>query len=263
MNEEIQAEAYRRELAAANGSTAEALQRLLMNRMILDYRVSPLMWEWGTNYEVDSLRKFNDVAERAISNEALNFENYIRNSAQGVDASALDDFSHSDEFQRITIEFGQVHRSSIFLRSYALLERILNYVCEDFADWNQEKLKVKDLHGSGIERAKNYLTKLHDFDFVSKNQYWDLLLQYGKIRNLYAHTYGDLPDDEQKRTQIKKDIKILKSVTAKDGGIVLEVDFVKEFLTVLSNFFESFFRKIEEYTQSNPAKPKQPRMLDR
>ena len=238
------------------GLAAQGVERIFTNQIYSGHAISPLMWEWGTSYEIESLRKFSEIAERAILDEAVNFKKHIENSSQGLEGFQLEAYlsNHSDEYERISVQFAQVHRSSIFLRSYGLLERILNYVCEDFAEWNRVKILVKDLKGQGIERAKIYLSKQHDFDFVSKNPEWALLQSYGRIRNLFAHTYGDLPDDDTKRKQITNDVNKLKFIKIDKGDIVLEENFTTNFLDILRSFFDVFFQEIEKYTLSNPAK---------
>jgi hypothetical protein len=249
-------------MGAPAGMSAEAMMRLLTNQMVFPTKVSPLMWQWGTSFELESIQKFTVIAEKAIKAEVENFDQYIKEKSGNLEGQELQEylFDHSDEFERVSVHFAQIHRSSIFLRCYGLLERILHYISEDFALWNETKIQEKDLKGQGIERTKEYLSKVHDFDFAQNNILWSILKRYGRIRNLFAHTYGDLPDDPSERARILEDLSHLEFIHSDSNDIILEENFNSKFFEILRTFFDDFFARVEEYIKKNPAKVATPKI---
>lgn len=102
--------------------------------------------------------------------------------------------------------FPALHWSSIFNSAYALFENHLNELCIIFGkDLNNKHLKdlsLKDLKGSGIERAKNYLSKVIGIKNIFDSGDWLEIQNYSKLRNVLVHTLGRLDLSRQDHKEV-------------------------------------------------------------
>src|SRR6185437_15824128 len=55
---------------------------------------------------------------------------------------------------------------------YGYFEKTLNDVCAEFRSSENIKLSLADLHGHGIERARNYLVKVVGFEKAFSTSDW-------------------------------------------------------------------------------------------
>lgn len=79
-------------------------------------------------------------------------------------------------------------RMSLFLSLYAFLELILEELCRLQQIEHDFTLTSTDLYGHGIERSKNYLTKVAGIDFAfGESKEWSEIKKYQKLRNHFAH----------------------------------------------------------------------------
>lgn len=56
-------------------------------------------------------------------------------------------------------------RTSLFITCYSFIEHELVQICNLQHKRHNYKIKLKDLHGDGIKRAAEYLTKVADINF--------------------------------------------------------------------------------------------------
>jgi len=87
--------------------------------------------------------------------------------------------------------FPDTLRKSLFVSTYSTFESFLTELCED----TQARLKltksVRDYHGRGIRRARDYLVNEAGGDVPSGNR-WQTILTYGKLRNCIVHCQGEI-----------------------------------------------------------------------
>lgn len=88
--------------------------------------------------------------------------------------------------------FPVLHWNSIFNSAYALFENHLNELCIIFGKDLKKNECLKDSKGKGIERAKNYLSKVIGIKNIFNSADWQEIQNYSKLRNVLVHTLGKL-----------------------------------------------------------------------
>ena len=75
-------------------------------------------------------------------------------------------------------------------------------------------LKLEDVRGDGIERAKLYLSKVCLIDFPEQSNEWNMMQKLNSIRNCVVHAEGIVPN--------VKSPKKLKNIINNTDGLELE-----------------------------------------
>jgi hypothetical protein len=188
------------------------------------------------NQHLDFLRKsmmqeMNNLKERASRLvEDMNVDD--EEIETSIYHSLLQDehYQFHDEFPQAINAIEQIQWRSNFIVLYSLFEFVLNEICYAIEKKSSFKLKLTDIHGSGIERAKDYLTKVAEMKMPFQQKDWDRVILLSKIRHKIVHTYGEV--DEKMIKQLKKDIdtnNIELNITEKRKKIILlSYKFVKQ-----------------------------------
>ncbi len=132
--------------------------------------------------------------------------------------------------------FEQIQWRSNFLVLYSLFEYVLNEICYVIEKKSNLSLTLKDIHGAGIERARNYLVKVARVEMPFQSKHWQRAKLLSDIRNKIVHGNGEI--DEKFTEKLKEDINknIIKlnvfselNVTEqKKKEILLSYEFVKQ-----------------------------------
>lgn len=141
-----------------------------------------------------------------------------------------------DEFPLAINAFEQIQWRSNFLVLYSLFEYVLNEICYVIEKKSSLNLKLKDIHGTGIERARDYLVKVARVEKPFKSKHWQRAKLLSDIRNKIVHSNGEI--DERMISNLKEDMdkKIIKLNTyvelniteQKKKEILLSYEFVKK-----------------------------------
>ena len=77
----------------------------------------------------------------------------------------------------------------------------MNYICRLAKRKTKSNLKLDDLKGQGVVRAKLYLKKVASIDDPFNSQSWQKIKKYAELRNVMAHATGelDLSNDKHKK----------------------------------------------------------------
>lgn len=174
-----------------------------------------------------------------------------------------------DSERELEFDFASIHWSSIFITQYSYIEHILDEICEYYAYKNGSKLKVKDLNGAGIERAKNYISKFMGVPDPFGKSEWGKIKDYAKIRNKIIHAGIQL---DQNLDIDKKVIKIISNINSlslerfyhhepedpydetnekmnsilHEPKLELNVEFLNEVINDYEKFFEHLFDDLEK-----------------
>lgn len=153
------------------------------------------------------LRKYISFFEGTLLNTRENLiksaENASSKLPKGHQWKAFDNIG--EHLFYIDDLFSQIHRSSLFLTIYGLFEFELDFLCEALGNYYKLNLKPSNLRGKGIERSKNYFSKVN-IPFPSNTKQWTQICKLKDIRNLIAHARGILLPDNQ-NMEIRKYIK--------------------------------------------------------
>jgi hypothetical protein len=73
---------------------------------------------------------------------------------------------------------------------YGYFEKLLSDFCREQRAARNLKLSLKDLHGQGIERARNYLVKVVGLEKAFSTSEWQSIKFIGVLRIAVAHRDG-------------------------------------------------------------------------
>ena len=138
------------------------------------------------------MKRHVDVALKGLELELRDLESVMENELYELKEHQQDAyFSNVNDYWIETAEvLPLLQWHSHLLISYGYFEKVLNDLCADMKKTNEFSLSLKDLHGQGISRARNYLTKVANVEapFLSKD--WASISCLGDLRNVIAHRGG-------------------------------------------------------------------------
>lgn len=140
--------------------------------------------------------------------------------------------------------FPHLLRSSLFLSNYSLFEDSLNRLCHIIEVSSRSRLRLKDLRGSGVIRARLFLDRIAELTFDEEGELWADVNRLRLLRNCLAHQSGELGE-------VGGDLDLLvekhPALTMDEAGhIVLEAEFGPWAYSRL----ESFLLKVARYADS-------------
>ncbi len=144
-------------------------------------------------------------------------------------------FDFADEHDKYDKVFPAILRKSIFTSLFSYFEHQLIDMCKD-----KEKLKSIN-HGTGLDKAKEYLSKNENLGEIFRGKDWNLIKQYSKVRNCLVHAGGIiyLMARTGEQQDVRNFIKITKGIVVNQGDIIeLESRFCKEFGSLTGDFLE-------------------------
>jgi hypothetical protein len=118
------------------------------------------------------------------------------------------------------------------------VENNLKYVCNSVGQEKGKTLKPKDISGQGIiDKCKKYLEQEFNIDFSSKQEPWDKLSAYNRLRNIITHQDGQISLEQTKTFEQNGDvIKLSKIQNIKidsDGFVhILNNEVIFDFLRI-------------------------------
>ena len=127
--------------------------------------------------------------------------------------------------------------SALFASSYHFFEHDLNELCRimerenglsSYNDWRRDR---------GIHRAKSYLRREGGINFPSGGSDWELIVSYGKLRNLIAHNGARL-DGSAQAAAIEPFVRGRTDLSVnQDGDILFTRDFASSAADHLRDFW--------------------------
>ncbi|AFV85506.1 hypothetical protein [Alteromonas mediterranea] len=89
-----------------------------------------------------------------------------------------------------------LHRESTLVTIHSYIENSLNLYADLVRRCVKSNLRLKDINGAGIERAKIYLTKIGGLDFNRFGESWTFIKRVNELRNRIIHAGGILPEQK-------------------------------------------------------------------
>lgn len=99
---------------------------------------------------------------------------------------------HGDEQYYVNDAFPSIQWSAMFVMAFNLFEKTLNEICLISGSIPGVDISLKDLAGKGIHRSHVFLSKCKGVTAPFSSEEWRRIQNYSKVRNVLAHTYGDL-----------------------------------------------------------------------
>ncbi|EKO3980242.1 hypothetical protein [Vibrio fluvialis] len=168
----------------------------------------------GHNIELDCLETSCLFIAESLDKAVADLEKNYSQKLSQVDQEHRDAFEGflQDEHWNLTRQYPRFQWHSHYLLSYGLFETILNSYCDIAAQKLSSNLKLKDLSGQGIERAKNYLSKVAKLESCFNTPEWQSIKLAGEIRNIIAHTAGHLNYDNNSHKKLAEKLRHVKDV---------------------------------------------------
>jgi hypothetical protein len=137
---------------------------------------------------------------------------------------------------------------SQLLTVYGYFEKLLNDLCIEQRDANELPLSLKDLHGQGIERARNYLVKLVGLNKTFSTTEWQRIKLIGLLRNSVAHRDGfvDYEPDNLKSAYSK--LNQINGVELRQETMNQEdaqIFFAEQVVIEVIELFDTFIRNLD------------------
>jgi len=149
--------------------------------------------------ELDSYKLFIEMTERNWIEESERYTSSILED----DKPTLHRFNYrSDLASKLNDEFPQYQRKSYLIMLVSIFEDFMNQLCRSVEADLDIKASFTDFTGSGIERAKQYLSKLSSLSLPVSGKEWKQIKDAQAIRNVIAHAAGHI-DKKAHAKQLK------------------------------------------------------------
>nr|WP_295713479.1 hypothetical protein [uncultured Halomonas sp.] len=201
-------------------------------------------------FEFDALEEHRSFAANSLSGAIKSLEKKINQGVDAVDEEDRDAYREhmNEEYITISEVLPRVQWNSQFLVVYATFEHLLNEICRIVQRRSSFNLSFKDLNGSGIERSKNYLSKVAGVTTPFQTTHWQRAKLLGEVRNIIAHRNGevDLPPGNNNclgaKLSKEKHLVLKKYIPDQDDAqIILSEKFIKESISDLRKVLISIF----------------------
>ncbi|GMR17671.1 MAG: hypothetical protein BMS9Abin33_0064 [Gammaproteobacteria bacterium] len=152
--------------------------------------------------------------------------------------------SYSWELHQNQYKFPNMHRESLIITIYNFLESELNQLCGIIAESIDRKIRLKDLHGKGINRALLYLSKVAEFEMSKMGSELPYIKNVNLLRNQIVHSGGVLPDNADHELNIF--VMQNLNLSGQPGhSVTLDSEFIGEFIERLIAFFNRLDEEIQ------------------
>jgi hypothetical protein len=224
-----------------------------MNSRVLNKaKIASSILRAGISIDFDNLLAHCEFLGRGLTLERQRFEKLIAKESENLSDEEQDYLGdvYADEAWRLHDVFPSLQATSAFLMAYGMFEKTMNELAREAGVSVGTELKLADLHGQGIERAKNFLSKVCKVESPFKSPEWDAISNFAKLRNVMAHTFGELDLSRQEHRHIlsycknQQNIKIIHySPENEFAEVELSLEYVnfaiksfRKFLIGLCNF---------------------------
>lgn len=208
---------------------------------------------WDASSPRDDLEKFRFFVrqiETLIDQAEESEVSSLQQSIAGWPKEAQSEFwpynypIHRDEIFRSTI------RNSVVVSLATFFETFIDRLCSQVALITRSDLRVSDLRGSTLERARKYLTAVGKFASPSLFAWHELGLFF-KIRNVIVHV-GGFTHASNYQKAIQQFCEKRSDIRLEHGSIEIEpafLEFVINRLLVFLEQLEGEFRSLCEQTR--------------
>jgi len=188
-----------------------------------------------------NIRYFVEISEVHLKEEL------IRYSESDMETNASE-FCDRYQFRtdldtHFQTDFPQYQKQSHLLMLVSFFEDYLNQLCHSICFERALTCDLKDIAGSGIERAKKYLKKVACVQIPTDTKYWNKIIEARDIRNIVAHNAGHLNEEAHKKHfQIIEINSHLDSEEFARVHLNIKQDYLFEVITAMENLVEAVWK---------------------
>ena len=155
-------------------------------------------------------------------------------------ASAVDDFRTESwamtSVMLLSCRVDILTQYSLLLTMVSLLEEAVNTLCRIYHNVNQLPKELKDIKGSGLERAAKYLKDVVGIQGFASGK-WEYITVIRDARNMVVHNGGRIVKDFEKYD------KFGIGYREEDNQIVISYEDIVKFYDTIIEFMDSSFKK--------------------
>lgn len=199
-----------------------------------------------TKNRLEEFRQYMLEIESKFDTDKSFLSKYYDEAINGLSEEEIREVNDylSDDYYIIEEVNVSLHRKSILVSIYSFLENSMNSLCRHSHAIHKYPVKVDDLKGEGIVRAKNYIEKLASVDFSTLNQEWSHLMALNKIRNCIVHSEGDVTNPKSS-SQLANIINNNNGLSLKDNRYIkIEKEFIDSCIDIIENFIENLYQQV-------------------
>ena len=155
----------------------------------------------------------------------------------------IDDYFADDYYIIDEIHVG-LYRKSTLVSVYSCLENALRILCRHLCARHGYPVKLDDLRGEGIVRAKDYLEKLAKVDFSALNDEWSHLMTLNRIRNCIVHCEGDIKSSTS-AAQLQNIVNKTRGLFLRNERYIrVEREYVDSGITKAEKFLDKLYQQV-------------------
>jgi hypothetical protein len=138
--------------------------------------------------------------------------------------------------------FPQLQRTSCLLLLFSTFEENLDHLCWSLEQHKKLNLRLHDLSGRGIDRARAYLSKVAGWKLPKSK--WEKLKDAQTIRNLFSHASGYIhPNDSAEISQLVRRSRFLNIQSFARDRVVIRPGYLEAFLSLVSSYFSDLAKQ--------------------
>lgn len=184
---------------------------------------------------------FKSVIENnKIALDAI-YESYrsLANKARAKNDFITEEWAMTSESLH-TLRVDLLTQYSLLLTMVSLLEEAVNTLCRLYYNINHLDKELKDIKGSGLERAAKYLKDVVGIDGFTSDKQWEYITAIRDARNMVVHNGGRIYKDFDKYNKFKIGYR------EGDNQLYLEYDDIIKMYDAILDFMDRAFRIIPQ-----------------
>lgn len=141
-------------------------------------------------------------------------------------------------------------RGPFLVALYAAYESIVTEVGHLIQDKQSQKIKINDLKGDFLERAKKYYKHILKFDLYSEEKVWQQIRMLSTLRNAFAHANGRLDMlNERSRTIIQNRAQQNLGISTYNGYVICEANIIADIFDAVRNSLEDLIERYKHWDE--------------
>jgi hypothetical protein len=192
--------------------------------------------------KLERLSGFADLVEQTLVTRSTELDARLSTEAENFAEDERHEFFeyHAEDYFNLADALPTILRYSVLMGADTALEVYLNDTCETYAKVNDATLRLDDLKGTGIERARKYLKKVARIPFPDEKPTWTTVLRLHELRNCIVHADGFV--QEKQADLVRRSAMIMGLRITASGLISLDRQFAVSAISAYKAFAVEFDR---------------------
>ncbi|MBC7751284.1 MAG: hypothetical protein H7Z73_06140 [Candidatus Saccharibacteria bacterium] len=184
--------------------------------------------------ELASYKLFVEISERNWIEEN---NRYTSSLFEDNETEAFRFSYRTDLSSKLNEDFPQLQRKSYLIMLVSIFEDFMNDLCRSIEFQMNLNISFNEFSGSGIERAKKYLSKLSPISLPVNGAEWQTIKKAQEIRNIVAHNAGHIDNQKHlKQLEIVKRNKNLEAEHYARTHLKIESLYILDLIDSMHNF---------------------------